>query len=417
MSGEMEAAGALATAGIVAGALDGREGGGQSDGACLNCGAQLTGPYCSQCGQHGHPHRKLTHVFEEFLHGILHFDTKAWRTLPMVVFRPGTLTRNFVYGQRARYISPLALFLFTIFLMFFVFAFAMPPVNLNAPVPNASQETAGNLAEAREELAQAQRQLADAQAHPDPDQPAGLEARLAQTAVNVAQTQVDRLERQLAESQAEEATQATPGVSLSAGAPQAGVSVHVGPDSPPATTEEAPTTASPAPEAHASGQRTWADELREAARRDDFVVIGGMPELNERIRHKFENPELALYKIQQAAYKFSFLLAPLSLPFIALLFFWKRGVTLYDHMAYALYALSFAAILFIALVLTSQQPWLGWVNGLLYLALPIHTFFHLKGAYALGWFSALWRTFFMLTFAFIIAMIFVLLIVVLGLAG
>lgn len=415
MSGEMEAAGALATAGIVAGALDGREAGGHGDGACLNCGAQLTGPYCSQCGQHGHPHRKLTHVFEEFLHGILHFDTKAWRTLPMVVFRPGTLTRNFVYGKRARYISPLALFLFTIFLMFFVFAFAMPPVNLNAPVPTPSQETAQDLTEAREELAQAQRELADVQAHPDPDQPAGLEARLAQTAVNVAQAQVDRLERQLAENQAEEAAEGTPGATVSAGAPQAGVSVHVGPDAPPATTTAAP--ASPAPEAHASGQRTWADELREAARRDDFVVIGGMPELNERIRHKFENPELALYKIQQAAYKFSFLLAPLSLPFIALLFFWKRGVTLYDHMAYALYALSFAAILFIALVLTSQQPWLGWVNDLLYLALPIHTFFHLKGAYALGWFSALWRTFFMLTFAFIIAIIFVLLIVVLGLAG
>lgn len=145
MSGEMEAAGALATAGIVAGALDGRDGGGDGGGACLNCGAQLTGPYCSQCGQHGHPHRKLTHILEEFLHGILHFDTKAWRTLPMVVFRPGTLTRNFVYGQRARYISPLALFLFTIFLMFFVFAFAMPPVNLNAPVPTASQETAEDL--------------------------------------------------------------------------------------------------------------------------------------------------------------------------------------------------------------------------------------------------------------------------------
>ena len=117
MSGEFEAAGALATAGLAAGAIEGREPGGVHGGACLNCGAAVAGPFCSQCGQSTHPHRSLLHVFEEFLHGILHFDTKAWRTLPMLAFRPGTLTRGYVYGKRARYISPLALFLFTVFFM------------------------------------------------------------------------------------------------------------------------------------------------------------------------------------------------------------------------------------------------------------------------------------------------------------
>ena len=119
MSGELEAAGALATAGLAAGAIEGRgPHGGDHGGTCINCGAEITGPFCAQCGQASHPHRSLTHVVEEFLHGVLHFDTKAWRTLPMVIFRPGTLTRNYVYGKRARYISPLALFLFTIFFMF-----------------------------------------------------------------------------------------------------------------------------------------------------------------------------------------------------------------------------------------------------------------------------------------------------------
>ena len=122
--------------------------------------------------------------------------------------------------------------------------------------------------------------------------------------------------------------------------------------------------------------------------------------------------------MKQAAYKFSFLLAPLSLPFIALLFVWKRGVTLYDHMAYALYALSFASLLFVAIILAAQHAWTSWLTGwLIMLGLPAHTYFHLKGAYALGWFSALWRTAFMLTFAVIIMSIFVILIVILGLAG
>ncbi|MGH6950046.1 MAG: DUF3667 domain-containing protein, partial [Vitreimonas sp.] len=144
----------------------------------------------------------------------------------------------------------------------------------------------------------------------------------------------------------------------------------------------------------------------------------GMDRLNEKFREKMENPDYALYKIQQTAYKFSFLLAPLSLPFIALLFLWKRGVTLYDHMAYALYALSFASLLFVAIMLTSQSSWTSWLTGwLMFPTLPVHTYFHLKGAYALGWFSALWRTFFMLIFALIVTIVFLILIIVLGLTG
>ena len=69
-------------------------------------------------------HRTLAHMVEEFLHGLLHFDTRAWRTLPMLVFRPGTLTRDYIHGKRARFISPLAIYLLTVFTMFVVFSFA-----------------------------------------------------------------------------------------------------------------------------------------------------------------------------------------------------------------------------------------------------------------------------------------------------
>ena len=145
MGGELEAAGALTTAGLAAGAIEGRGATQAGEGACLNCGAALAGRYCAQCGQAAHAHRTLSHMFEEVLHGLFHLDTKAWRTLPLLVARPGTLTRNYIYGKRARYISPLALFLFTIFLMFFVFAFVSPNVfTLNAN-PQASAEMRADL--------------------------------------------------------------------------------------------------------------------------------------------------------------------------------------------------------------------------------------------------------------------------------
>src|SRR5690606_5903724 len=83
----------------------------------------ISGKFCQACGQPAHIHRTLGHMVEEFLHGIIHFDTRAWRTLPLLVFRPGTLTREYIHGKRARYISPLAMFLLVIFSMFAVFAF------------------------------------------------------------------------------------------------------------------------------------------------------------------------------------------------------------------------------------------------------------------------------------------------------
>ena len=88
--------------------------------SCLNCGAALVGDYCHACGQHGHVHRTLTAFFHDLLHGVLHFEGKTWRTLPLLAWRPGQLTRAYIDGKRASFVSPLALFLFSVFLMFAV---------------------------------------------------------------------------------------------------------------------------------------------------------------------------------------------------------------------------------------------------------------------------------------------------------
>lgn len=414
MSGEMEAAGALATAGVVGAAIEGREGGPPGEGGCANCGAAITGRFCSNCGQHAHPKRKLTGVIGEFLYGLWNFDTKAWRTFPMLILRPGTLTRNYVYGKRARYLAPLTMFLFSIFFMFFAFSTIEPPQNIRDNEVEVTQE---DLTEAREELAQAQADLERARTNPDPDQPAGLEVGLAEGAVQIAQGQVDRLERQLAAAQAREAERARQAENAPV---QVTVDRDAAPTAPPTPATEPSETAEDAASARTEGPQveTWQDAMREIGTSDDFVVFGGTnEELNQRVRNKLQNPDLALYQIQDAASRFSFLLAPLSLPFIALLFLWKRGVTLYDHMAYALYALGFAALLFSAVVLLGKIPFVGWAASWLLLALPVHMWFQLKGAYALNWWSATWRTFFMLNFALLVACIFLVLVIVLGLAG
>ena len=344
MSGEIEAAGAAITAGLVAGAIDGPKPHGEAvHGPCANCGAELHGNFCAACGQPAHVHRTLGHMVEEFLHGLLHFDTRAWRTLPMIIFRPGTLTRDYIHGKRARFISPLAMFLLAVFTMFVVFAFA-GGASVGVDAPAARGELAAAIQETRADLA------------------AGVRTSQMETAADSAAD-------------------------------------------------------GPADEDHATEVSAY-DQIARAAREERFKIQTGWPDLDKKIKHKLENPELAIYKFQNAAYKFAFLLVPISLPFLWLMFAWKRGLTLFDHTVYILYSLSYVSLLFIAMSLISMaSDYLGWLIPLLILSIPVHFFFHLKGAYGLGWFSAIWRTPVLLVFSAIALTLFLVAILAMGLVG
>lgn len=391
MSGELDAAGAMASAGLAAGAIEGREPGEAREGACLNCGAVLGGRFCANCGQASCAHRSLSHVIEEFLHGIFHFDTKVWRTLPMLIARPGTLTRNYTYGRRARYVSPLALFLLAVFFMFFVFAFVDVPIQLDGPETRA--DPVEQLAEAQTALAEAERELTQAQAEPEGPYTPGLEVRLARQAVGLARAEVGRR------------TQALERVDAAAAAPTAGAG-------------EETLSADAEPADAPAAEQTWQENLQAEVRAGEVHVNSGFPVLDARILRALENPDLALYMVQEAASTFSFLLVPISLPFMALLFLWKRGLTLYDHVVFTLNSLSFASLVFVLIAISMRAELTeGLFLFLLPIGLPAHMFFHLKGAYALGWWSAIWRTLFLLVFAWIALCIFVLAIVLLGLAG
>ena len=89
--------------------------------ACLNCGAKLMGRHCHICGQQAHLHRTLSAVGHDLLHGVLHLDGKLWHTLPLLTLHPGKLTRRYIDGERADFVSPMAMFLFSVFLMFAIF--------------------------------------------------------------------------------------------------------------------------------------------------------------------------------------------------------------------------------------------------------------------------------------------------------
>lgn len=121
---ELDGVGEAVTGGLLARAVE-PDAGEADDGhtheqCCLNCGIVLVGPYCAACGQKAHVHRSLRAFFTDFAAGLMNFEGKFWRTLPMLAWCPGDLTRRYIAGERARFISPVALYLFSVFAMFAV---------------------------------------------------------------------------------------------------------------------------------------------------------------------------------------------------------------------------------------------------------------------------------------------------------
>lgn len=80
---------------------------------CLNCGAELSGPFCARCGQQDHDIRvSLARLVRDFFAEQLGLESKVPRTLWTLVSRPGLLTKEYLAGHRVRWIPPLRLYLF-----------------------------------------------------------------------------------------------------------------------------------------------------------------------------------------------------------------------------------------------------------------------------------------------------------------
>lgn len=98
-----------------------------SDGAatCDNCGASIDQRFCSACGQLAtNLHRPIWTLIGEGLSDSFALDGRIARTLPVLMFRPGKITRAYLDGQRARFVPPFRLFLLTS-LVFFSVAFGI----------------------------------------------------------------------------------------------------------------------------------------------------------------------------------------------------------------------------------------------------------------------------------------------------
>lgn len=381
MSGEFEAVGAIAEAGMWARVAEPSAGehAGEGHGKCLNCGTILAGPHCHQCGQAAHVHRSISAFWHDILHGVLHFDGKFWNTLPLLAWKPGHLTRRYVHGERAKFISPMALFLFSIFMMFAIFSYVGSP--------NFTEDKAGSYeadgvkvslpgdwrAEMRKEMATLEKKISERNAELAALPPEDAErARLAKKIRNL-KNDVN-------------------GMSFAT-----------------------------------EGKARYPDAIAsdgEGVPEFDFnsKIDTGLPVLdgfvNKLAAKANKNPELLLYKLQSNGYKFAWLLIPLSIPFVWLATIGKRGHRFYDHAVFTTYSIAFMSLLFIFVTLSVKfniAPGLVITTAMFYA--PFHMYRQLRHAYGTSRLGGVLRLALLLTCITFVVTLFLVILISLGLIG
>jgi hypothetical protein len=376
MTAEPEAAGDALTGAIIGRTIDGNTGAAthaqtHSPTTCLNCGAPVSGAYCGNCGQAVHLHRSVASIAHELLHGVFHFEGKIWRTLPELFFHPGRLTRRYIDGERAKFVSPMALFLFTVFLMFAVFSATgmledggLDPNN----IPIAADWKEGN-----------ERALATTNTKIEE-----LRARLQDPALDAMQR--EQLNKDIADLEAAGAVMRA----LDSG--DFGALAEIDKQQAAAAAEATPSPDSVSTRWPPRGSR-----------------------LDRAISQARDNPKLLMYKVKTNAYKFSWALIPLSLPFLWLMFCWRRDVHLYDHAIFTTYSITFVMLLAVTLSLAAAA---GINGGFLALAFfvvaPLHIYKQLRGTYGLSRFGAWVRLVILLIAIAIVLSIFITSLLILG---
>lgn len=103
----------------------------RNDKTCLNCRHVVQERFCPHCGQENIDSRKSFHqLFFHFFEDLTHYENAFWRTIKNLLFKPASLTKEYLSGKRLSYLAPVRLYIFISFITFFLIA-VMPNTDYN----------------------------------------------------------------------------------------------------------------------------------------------------------------------------------------------------------------------------------------------------------------------------------------------
>jgi len=327
---------------------------------CENCGALLTGRWCSQCGQAAIDYRRsFRHVIVDALDSFLNFESKFFATIGWLIARPWHLTNQFLAGRRVRYVHPLRLYLLVSILFFFVVNYWAKSIHADP-----SKLSAEDRADIATELN-------------DPDIPPAAKARI-RSALNA-----KGLTQPKAQTSPSPETAVTPQPSVIA--------------------SPSPSVTSPSP----SG------DFRPLVQFDKPPSDRFEKWLEQRAKEKMgeHGSKMALF-IATLFNNLPYMMLcciPLFALVLKVLYVRKR-IFYIDHLVYALHIHSFAylAIMLIVLItigLNRSIPGIfaGWIIAALWITFAVQVFLSIRRVYRQGWFFTVFK-FFLGGFAYLIVL-------------
>jgi len=341
---------------------------------CENCGAELIGPHCAQCGQAAIDYRRsFRHVIVDVLDSFLNWDSKFFATIVLLIVKPWRLTNEFLAGRRVRYLHPLRLYLLASILFFFAVNYGTRGLHLDR----------GKLS---------------------PKDRAELEADLKKEDLPpAAREELETLLR-------EPSPPPSPAPPLPSGAP----SLQLAP-SPLATPATAPSpligpSAPAAPAADTPGSKQTVRSYGPVTDRP-FVIFD--PETKSSTPFERWLEARAKEKMGEHGTKMGLFISTLfsNLPYMMLcciplfafvlkVLYIRRHIFYIDHLIYALHIHTFAYTGVMLIVLATiglnraiPGAFAGWVIALLWIAFVVQIFLSIRRVYRQGWFISTFKFF------------------------
>ena len=336
---------------------------------CGNCLEPVAGRFCANCGQEDRPVMlSLGELLYDFIGDLFNFDSRLFRTLRPLLFRPGWLTAEFMRGRRQQYLPPVRMYIF-ISIVFFFLAATLTDLrfgdNINADLADGPVNVEG-----MENLT--------------PEQRAEVAARMREAEQNLGLP---------------EGTLSLPGETTA----------EEGAENPPAddvTTEDAP-AANPATEGGVDAEPTEDEDDFDNMRlntgpgsivfKDGEVEASGFgsPDIDERLERgaralKRDPKQFARMVLQQIPSAMFFFLPLIAL--VLKLLYVGSGRYYVEHLIFTLHYHSAAFVLLLAWLLFGElivlwpllDPLSGWLTLALWLYLPYYLYRSLRRVYGQG---------------------------------
>lgn len=119
----------------------------REDKTCLNCRHVVEQKFCPNCGQENSDSRKtFHHLFIHFFEDLTHYENAFWKTIKNLLFKPSTLTKEYLSGKRLSYLAPVRLYIFISFITFLLIA--LFPSKMNDQIDKSEKEINKEIAKA-----------------------------------------------------------------------------------------------------------------------------------------------------------------------------------------------------------------------------------------------------------------------------